>query len=326
MNIDTPSEWDVKGNRHYMLDMSLSTEYLIEHSCSSMYVSDSEEDIVCVKASTLLDANSSVKGTKNIVSLDSSGDDVEEIPTQSIVSWILEKGRCPTLQKIIQNCEVIRQVKELPHIYNGDIVFELPPVLGDSKRMEGMEQRFDGHIWTRPHKTNMSIDGTVRLSYCLGALVCRRVNCPYYVNGKFNSMFFHGHLDKQVSKGLLCEDEKLKITCHYCKRVVFCEHPCACKVYYVLPSSPKMSRMMVHIGFHSHDVQSGTSRASIERIRKMVSNILSVDKNNGPRRVQMMVARQLLVDAIVGTSKRKIGDIELSNILEEMIPLIQNKR
>ena len=175
--------------------------------------------------------------------------------------------------------------------------------------MEGMEQRYDEHIWTRPHKTNMSIDCTVRLSYCLGSLVCHRVACPYYVtNGKFNVSFFHGFLDKQVSKGLLCEDGKHNIICHYCKKIVFCDSTCGCRAYYVLPFESKMTRLMVHVGHHFHDVQCGTSRAALERVKKMVRDVLRVDRNNGPRRVQMIVARQLLLEAITGKEDVVMGD------------------
>ena len=41
-----------------------------------------------------------------------------------------------------------------------------------------------------------------------------------------------------------------------------------------------MTRMMVHVGHHLHEVQTGTSRAAIERIRKMVSSVLQVNRNN----------------------------------------------
>ena len=40
----------------------------------------------------------------------------------------------------------------------------------------------------------------------------------------------------------------------------------------------------------------------------------------------MIIARQLLVDAIVGKKSGEMGETELSNILEEMIPLVQNQR
>ena len=129
-----------------------------------------------------------------------------------------------------------------------------------------------------------------------------------------------------MGKGLLCEEERNNSTCHYCKKIAFCKEPCDCMVYYILPSDSKITRLMIHIGHHSHEVQPGTSRAAIQKIRHLVSSTLRVDKNNGPRRVQMIVARQLLVDAIVGKESADMGEIELGNILEEMIPLVQNQR
>lgn len=83
---------------------------------------------------------------------------------------------------------------------------------------------------------------------------------------------------------------------------------------------------MLHIEFHSYEVQPRTSRAAIQKIKKLVSSVLRVDRNNGPRQVQMIIAKQLLVDAIVGKESEEMGETELSNILEEMIPLVQNQR
>lgn len=87
-----------------------------------------------------------------------------------------------------------------------------------------------------------------------------------------------------------------------------------------------MTRLTMHIGHRSHEVQYGTSRAAIERIRKLVTAVLRVDRHNWPRKFQTIVARQLLVNAIIGRIEAYMGEIEISNILEEMIPLVQNQR
>ena len=81
--------------------------------------------------------------------------------------------------------------------YNGNTIFELPPTFNEIKRMEGMEQRFDGHLWTRPHRNYMSIHCLVKLNYCLGSMECHRLTCPYVSNNrKFNAAYFYGYLDK----------------------------------------------------------------------------------------------------------------------------------
>ena len=313
-----------------MLDATLSTEYVLELSEDMMYISDNE-DSDCKEAKN---KDSHFSKLNEVIDIDSEQlqptsikDKSPFASCESIIPWILKSPRCPKLQGIIHQTQEIRHVEEIPQQYNGDVIFELSPYSDATKRMEGMEQKYDGHIWTRPQKANMSIDCTVRLSYCLGSLVCQRITCPYFVtNKKFNTSYFHGYLDRQVNKGLLCQDDKLGIKCHYCKKNVFCAEPCSCKVYYILPFNPKMTRLMVHTGQHSHEVQSGTSRAAVERIRKMVATVMRVDRQHGPRKVQMIVARQLLVDAIVGQNEQSFGESELSNILEEMIPLVQTQR
>ena len=56
----------------------------------------------------------------------------------------------------------IRQVEELPTRYDGNIMFELPFVSAD-KRMVGLENKFDGHVWTDETTSNIScFIGTVR--------------------------------------------------------------------------------------------------------------------------------------------------------------------
>ena len=48
----------------------------------------------------------------------------------------------------------------LPTKYNGDIIFELPPLLtmkgGGAAMLEGMDRRRDGHVWTETATTNIA--------------------------------------------------------------------------------------------------------------------------------------------------------------------------
>ena len=40
----------------------------------------------------------------------------------------------------------------------------------------------------------------------------------------------------------------------------------------------------------------------------------------------MLVARQLLMDSLITDQTESMGEIELNNFLEELIPLVQNQR
>lgn len=193
--------------------------------------------------------------------------------------------------------------------------------------MDGMEQRFDGHLWTKPQTTNMSLPCTVQLSHCLGSLECHRVTCQFYLNNKqFNNTFFHGYLDRKICKGYMAQEDRTSITCHYCKKVVSCSATCDCLIYYVIPEEDVMTRLVVHVGVHKHLVQSGTSRVEIEKMRKLVRTVLRVDRGSGPRKVQMMVARQIMVDSLSLNRDSEMRETEFHNFLEELMPLVQNQR
>ena len=86
---------------------------------------------------------------------------------------------------------------------------------------------------------------------------------------------------------------------------------------------------MIHVGHHRHDVHLGTSRARIEKVKKLVSRVLKMDRTSGPHRVQMVVARQLLMDSLIFCGKqddRAFEEAELTNIFEELMPVVQNQR
>lgn len=139
--------------------------------------------------------------------------------------------------------------------------------------MEGMEQKSDGYLWTWPSQSNMAIQCAVQLSYCLGDLQCHRITCPYFINEKkFNDTFFHGNLDRQVSKGYLTSKGKsrdyLPLLWKSSDFIAICE----CMIYYILKS---MTRLAIHVGEHGHNVQPGTQRESIEKVRKLVGHNLT---------------------------------------------------
>lgn len=268
---------------------------------------------------------------QSVVQLDSSDDDAPKMATKSIIEVINSSSGAKILKTQLIISAGPFQVKEIPSQYNGNIIFELPPTIKECSRMDGMEQRFDGHVWTKPTTTNMSINCVVRLSYCLGSLQCRRIICPHFLSNKsFNECYFTGFMYRKVAMGHLCDDGQNKISCYYCKKSVFCVDTCNCTVYYVLPKDHISTRLMIHIGEHKHNVQSGTSRVAIEKVRQLVRQVLKANITCGPRKMQMIVARELLLDSLmlrqIGEKVRSLGDAELNNILEELMPIVQNQR
>ena len=334
---------DHKGNEHYLLDGTLSKTYRLVHSHDCVYVSDSMESVegdthdlfqftscgsktspLCVDDEAMSDMHFDTHEEDHnpiVVPVDT---DDEHAKRKSIISWIKDSTGAAKLKSLLSSCGDSILVEELPALYDGTVCFELPPAFGKN-RMVGMEQKFDGHLWSRPSQTNMSIECTIRLSSCLGSLICQRITCSYYVNEKkINNSFFHGHLDRPVSKGLPAAQAKSSITCHYCDRIVTCSAICICKIYYVFPKDKHMSRLAIHVGEHSHSVQAGTNRASIEKVRSLVNTVLKME-SGGPRKIQMMVARQVLFDSLTPEDGEVANEKDLNHFLEEMMPLVQNK-
>jgi len=56
------------------------------------------------------------------------------------------------LKSLNYNVITIEFVNCLPTKFNGDILFELPPLhhlLGHSEQLQGMDKKYDGHAWCK---------------------------------------------------------------------------------------------------------------------------------------------------------------------------------
>ena len=77
-------------------------------------------------------------------------------------------------------------MQTLPPKFNGDVIFELPPVSMShmstyAKGMSGMDKRHDGHVWSKTVTTNItnSQGFTFKTSSCLGHLRCTNSSCDF---------------------------------------------------------------------------------------------------------------------------------------------------
>ena len=103
---------------------------------------------------------------------------------------------------------------------------------------------------------------------------------------------------------------------------MYCLKTYTCFVYYVIPTKSSMKRLFIHQGEHSHLVEPGTSRGAIERIKKLVCTFLKFNKGSGPQKLQMLIARKMLMESLTSESLGDFNESNLNNFLEELIPLI----
>jgi hypothetical protein len=77
----------------------------------------------------------------------------------------------------------IQSVQFLPPIFNGNVLFELPPVdtSGPFHMMHGMDKHHDGHAWTKTVTSNIKNDMslTFRTSTCISHIRCHNQDCEY---------------------------------------------------------------------------------------------------------------------------------------------------
>jgi hypothetical protein len=72
-------------------------------------------------------------------------------------------GKKNILKKIDYTLIRHERVEYLPAVFDGAVIFELPPaghtaVRSQAKSMQGMDKRYDGHVWTKTITTNITND------------------------------------------------------------------------------------------------------------------------------------------------------------------------
>jgi hypothetical protein len=157
----------------------------------------------------------------------------------------------------------IQRVKFLPPTFNGDVLFELPPVdtSGPFHMMHGMDKRHDGHAWTKTVTSNIKSDMslTFRTSTCIGHLRCENQDCEYtsriHRTSPVNEREWDGFTVTTIPVGQPIPAGST-LVCKICKVPPICFATCATRIYYVYGAA-NMTRACQHLGVHEHPVKVG---------------------------------------------------------------------
>ena len=184
------------------------------------------------------------------------------------------KGFRNALSRLDYDSIAAYAVQTLPLKFNGDVIFELPPVSMShmstyAKGMSGMDKRHDGHVWSKTVTTNiMNSQGfTFKTSSCLGHLHYTNTSCDFLRRSHclevVSEMEWEG-----VSLSIMdMEDvhpQGSTLVCNICKHPPSSIATCFAKVYYVL-GKQSSTRVFVHLDTHSHPVKDGELRDMRER-------------------------------------------------------------
>jgi hypothetical protein len=157
----------------------------------------------------------------------------------------------------------IQRVKFLPPTFDGDVLFELPPVdtSGPFHMMHGMDKRHDGHAWTKTVTSNIKSDMslTFRTSTCIGHLRCENQNYEYtsriHRTSPVNEREWDGFTVMTIPVGQPAPAGST-LLCKICKAPPICFATCAARIYYVYGAA-NMTRACLHLGVHEHPVKVG---------------------------------------------------------------------
>lgn len=228
------------------------------------------------------------------------------------------KGSKSVLSKIDYNSIPVQRVQYLPPTFDGDALFEFPPIGASSsqsqaKLLHGMDRRYDGHAWTRTITSNIknNMGLTFRSSACLGHLRCMNVECDYITRVHRTSTANEVQWDGISAFTFDVGSDPPKgstVVCKICKIPPLCLATCSAKIYYVL-AKDHMTRACIHLGSHLHPVKIGIDRDFVER----ADSVLGDQVQRTPTATNSAI--------ILEASKDLIGDLLLRSDDASQVPL-----
>ena len=192
----------------------------------------------------------------------------------------------PNMKNVLKNMDYAsvphRTVDFLPSIYNGDVIFELPPLAGGAssskaRNLQGMDKKYDGHCWCLTKTSNISNDMglTFQRSSCAGHLRCGNLKCNYLKRPNredpCNEKEWKGTTPTPFMPGQEDAPKLSTVCCKVCKIPPKAIATCDAVIYYVI-GTPGMTRACVHMGVHSHPVVVGVSRESESTIISLIGD------------------------------------------------------
>ncbi|KAL3696923.1 hypothetical protein R1sor_010999 [Riccia sorocarpa] len=222
------------------------------------------------------------------------------------------------LSKLDLSSFVHQRVRFLPESYDGNVIFELPPasLVELSKKggsLSGMDRGIDCWLWTKCITTSAQIgvkksQYVVNKIHCVGSLKCVNDVCPYLLaEKKANEIDWPGkvHCEKPYDVGSIVPLKHH--VCGHCDSPPRCIQRCTAKMFYVVPKLKvdiddvkKMSRLVIHVGKHSHPHRRVCSRGHISSVKAMVAETLETSPQFTPGQVRVAVSQRVFQKMLEG--------------------------
>ena len=217
----------------------MASEWLASSHCIAPTIADSDP-VVFETLPQGSDSNTDFKCTPESVSVGCSGPQLSlegkcNESARSIMELLLAVCRRPLARSHLRSADLSsfkhEVVPHLPVEFNGNVVFELPPLSvvkeGGMACLDGMDRKFDGHAWTETATTNI-VDPSRLLSFkyvkCMGHLRCYNPKCRHISEvRKYNDLYWAGSSPEVLTPGKSTRpSQRCKLVCKLCKTTPLC--------------------------------------------------------------------------------------------------------
>ena len=251
------------------------------------------------------------------------------------------RGSKSALSKLDFNNIKTEKVEFLPPRFDGDVIFELPPIghsatLSQARLLKGMDRRHNGHAWTRTITSNIKNDMglTFHTSSCSGHLRCSNADCEYITRihhtSVANEIEWDGVSSFTVEVGMH-PPKGSTLICNICKSPPSYLAICPAKIYYIL-GKDYMTRVCVHLGSHRHLVKVGIYRDAMERTRSLLGEQVERTPTATNSSIVLQASKELIGELLLrpeGAPQKSLEFHELIPVLDQYkhmsSPSIQNQ-
>jgi hypothetical protein len=249
----------------------------------------------------------------------------------SIVSLLKQLASMPGKKNILKKIDysIIRhdKVEYLPSLFDGDVIFELPPVghtaaRSHAKSMQGTDKRYDGHVWTKTITINITNEFGLSFlsSACVGHLRCNNKECKYLIRRprifQVNETEFEGCTLQTFVVGQIPPTNST-LVCKVCKEPPTCIATYGAKIYYVA-GKIKHTRACIHIRTHAHPVNVGDYRDT----KAEISGLIEEQIEKTPQATKSAVVLEAS-KILIGNYLLQPDDVPPEKFtLEELFPIL----
>lgn len=224
-----------------------------------------------------------------------------------------------------------RQVECLPDVYDGDIIFELPPLKRDCGKGSGlrdMDRASDCYYWNRIVPTSVNVAPKdiwfFGKSRCTGSLICLNDACPYYVRDSIrNCIAWIGSWKISVEHKVGNLIPEGGVLCGHCNLPPVCDAECPALMFYMYPrfgvsGSTEMSRLAIHMGGHSHPCRRTFSRASVKKAAEVIRREVVSNPSAHPSRIKNGATGSLMKEFLDSDTAKDFGEDDEKHIWESL--------